>query len=143
MLNEAVLLLLFAVSGSPTGDVSLTTPAALAATSVPLRARLTLGQWRGDLVAAGGARQALEVSVSEGLKRDTVFGYFTVTSQGSETTTLRRLGQVTGDDLVFALRESGRLALRLRSGRLVGDLIDPAGQLTGGQSTVELLRTRP
>ena len=142
MLNKAVLLLLFAVSGSPTGDVSVTTPAALAAASAPLRAEVTLGQWRGNLVAAGGARHALEVSVSEGLKRDSVFGYFTVTSQGRETT-LRRLGQVAGDDLVFALREGGRLALRLRSGRLVGDLVDPAGQLAGGQSTIELARTRP
>ena len=139
MLSKAVILLLFAVSGTPVADVA--TPSALAVTSAPLRAELTLGQWRGDLVDAGGARHALEVSVAEGLKRDSVFGYFTLSRQGRETT-LRRLGHVAGDDLVFDLREGGRVALRLRSGRLVGEAVDPAGQLAGGQSTIDLARRR-
>lgn len=139
MLSKAVILLLFTVSGTPTGDIP--TPAALAVTRTPLRTELTLGQWHGDLVDAGGARHALEVSVADGLKRDTVFGYFTLSSQGRETT-LRRLGHVAGDDLVFDLREGGRVALRLRSGRLVGEAADPAGQLAGGQSTIDLARRR-
>jgi hypothetical protein len=139
MLIEAVILRLFAVSGSPTGESP--TPSALAVTTAPLRAGLTLGQWRGDLVDAGGARHALEVSVGKGLKADTVFGYFLLSSQGRETT-VRRLGHVDGEDLVFDLREGGRVALRLRSGRLVGEAVDPTGQLGGGHSTIELTRRR-
>src|SRR5882672_9226319 len=99
MLNKAVLLLLFAVSGSPTGEVPGTAaPSALAVTAAPLRAELALGGWQGSLVDAAGVRHVLEMSVDNGLRRDTVFGYFTMTTQGRETT-LRRLGKVVGDDL--------------------------------------------
>jgi hypothetical protein len=142
MLNKAIVLLLFAVSGSPTGEVPGTAPSAFAVTNAPLRADLTLGRWTGDFVGAGGARRPVEVSVTEGLKRDNVFGYFTLTSQGRETT-LRRLGRVVGDDLVFELREGGRVALRLVSGRLVGDVVDPAGQLAAGGGALDLRRRRP
>ena len=142
MLSKAVLLMLFTVTGTPTGDLSATTPSALAVTAVPLRAELALGAWRGTLVDAAGARRGLEMSVAEGLRRDTVFGYFTLAVQNGETT-VRRLGRVVGDDLVFDLRDGGRIALRLLSGRLVGEVVDPAGQLTAGRGTLDLGRTRP
>jgi hypothetical protein len=142
MLSKAVLLMLLTVTGTPTGDVPATAPSALAVTAAPLRAELALGGWRGTLVDAAGARRPLEMSVADGLRRDTVFGYFTLTGEGRETT-LRRLGRVVGDDLVFELRDGGRVALRLLSGRLVGDVVDPAGQLVGGRGTLDLGRTRP
>ncbi len=142
MLSKAVVLMLFAVTGTPSGDLSATAPSALAASAVPLRADLALGAWRGTLVDATGARRGLEMSVADGLRRDTVFGYFTLAAQSGETT-VRRLGRVVGDDLVFDLRDGGRIALRLLSGRLVGEVVDPAGQLTAGRSTLDLGRTRP
>jgi hypothetical protein len=142
MLSKAVLLMLFAVTGTPTGDMPATEPSALAVTAVPLRAELALGAWRGTLVDATGARRPLEMSVADGLRRDTVFGYFTLTTQGRETT-VRRLGRMVGDDLVFDLRDGGRIALHLLSGRLVGDVVDPAGQLTAGRGTLDLGRSRP
>jgi len=142
MLNKAVLLLLFAVSGSPTEVPVTDAPSALAVAAAPLRAELALGGWQGSLVDAGGVRHALEMSVANGLRRDTVFGLFTLTTQGRETT-LRRLGKVVGDDLVFELRDGGRVALHLLSGRLVGDIVDPAGQLAAGHSTLDLGRRRP
>jgi hypothetical protein len=69
-------------------------------------------------------------------------GFFTLPTQRGETV-VRRLGRVIGDDLVFELREGGRVALRLLSGRLVGDVVDPTGQLTAGRGTLDLGRTRP
>jgi hypothetical protein len=142
MLSKAVLLMLFTITGTPSGDLSATTPSALAVTAVPVRADLTLGAWRGTLIEATGARRGLEMSVAEGLRRDTVFGYFMLAAQGGPTT-VRRLGRMVGDDLVFDLRDGGRVALRLLSGRLVGDVVDPAGQLTAGRGTLDLGRTRP
>ena len=143
MLNKAVVLLLFAVTGSPGGEVTVAAPSALAVTAAPLRAELALGGWQGTLVDAGGVQRPIEVSVANGLKRDNVFGYFTLANAQGRETTLRRLGRVVGDDLVFELRDGGRVALRLVSGRLVGDVVDPAGQLMAGHSTLELGRRRP
>ena len=142
MLSKAVLLMLLSVTGSPTGDMSVSAPSALAITAAPLRADLALGAWSGTLVDAAGVRRPLEMSVADGLRRDNVFGYFTVTAKGREMT-VRRLGRMVGDDLVFDLRDGGRIALRLLSGRLVGDVVDPAGQLTGGRGTLDLGRSRP
>jgi len=139
MLSKAVLLMLFAVGSSPTPDAT-TAPSALAATTVPLRAEIALGAWRGTLVDEAGAHRPLDVAVANGPRRDTVVGYFTLASQGGETV-VRRLGKVIGDDLVFELREGGRVALRLLSGRLVGDVVDPAGQLTAGRGRLDLGRT--
>jgi hypothetical protein len=141
MLSKAVLLMLFAVGASPTPDAT-TAPSALAVSAAPLRAELALGAWRGTLVDGTGARRALDVAVSDGPRRDTVVGFFTLPTQRGETV-VRRLGRVIGDDLVFELREGGRVALRLLSGRLVGDVVDPGGQLTAGGGTLELGRTRP
>jgi hypothetical protein len=138
MLSKAVLLMLFAVGASPTPD----TPSALAVTAAPLRAELAVGAWRGTLVDASGARRALDIAVADGPRRDTVVGYFTLATQSGETV-VRRLGRVVGEDLVFELREGGRVALRLLSGRLVGDVVDPAGQLSAGRGTLDLGRTRP
>ena len=137
MLSKAVLLMLLTVSGSPTGGDLTAAPSALAVTAAPLRAELTLGAWQGALIDEAGARRPLEVSMADGLRRDTVFGLFTLA--GRETT-VRRLGRVVGDDLVFDLRDGGRIVLRLQSGRLVGDLVDPAGQLAAGRGTLELAR---
>ncbi len=138
MLSKAVLLMLLSVTGS---DVPITAaPSALAVTAVPLRAELTLGAWQGTLIDEAGARRPLEVSMADGLRRDTVFGFFTLA--GRETT-VRRLGRVVGGDLLFDLHDGGRIVLRLQSGRLVGDLVDPAGQLTAGRGTLELARLRP
>jgi hypothetical protein len=142
MLHKAVLLLLFAVTGSPTGETSTAAHSALAVASAPLRAELTLGAWQGTLVDAAGARRPVEVSVADGIRRDTVFGYFMLPTNGRETT-VRRLGRIEGDDLVFDLRDGGRVALRLLSGRLVGDVVDPAGQIVTGRGTLELGRLRP
>jgi len=142
MLSKAVLLMLFTLTGTPTGDMPTTAPSALAVTAAPLRAELALGAWRGTLVDAAAVRRPLEMSVADGLRRDTVFGYFTLTTQGRETT-VRRLGRMVGDDLVFDLRDGGRIALHLLSGRLVGDVVDPAGQLTAGRGTLDLGRLRP
>lgn len=141
MLSKALLLMLFAVGGSPAPDAT-TAPSALAVTAAPLRAELALGAWRGTLVDGAGVRRVLDVAVSDGPRRDTVVGYFTLVTQSGETV-VRRLGRVMGDDLVFELREGGRVALRLLSGRLVGDVVDPAGQLTPGHGTLDLGRTRP
>ena len=143
MLHKAVLLLLFAVTGSPTGDPNATSPSALAVESAPLRAELALGAWQGTLVDAVGVRRPLEVSVADGVRRETVFGYFTLTNKKGRETTVRRLGRVVGDDLVFDLRDGGRVALHLQSGRLVGDVVDPAGQLVAGGGTLDLGRLRP
>ena len=143
MLNKAVLLLLFALTGSPSGEAPVAAaPSALAVAAVPLRAELTLGAWQGTLIDGTGARRALEVSVADGVRRDTVFGYFTLLTKGREVT-VRRLGRVVGDDLVFELREGGRVAVRLLSGRLVGEVVDPAGQLVAGGGKLELGRLRP
>ena len=141
MLQKAVLLLLLA-TGSPTADPAGVAPSALAVRAAALRTELTLGAWSGALVDQGGIRRPLDVSVRDGLRRDTVFGYFTLTSQSPETI-VRRLGRVMGDDLVFDLRDGGRVALHLLSGRLVGDVVDPAGQLATGRGTLELGRRRP
>jgi len=142
MLHKAVLLLLFAVTGTPPGDGPASSPSALAVASAPLRAELALGAWQGTLVDAAGARRPIEVSVADGVRRETVFGYFTLTSKRREVT-VRRLGRMVGDDLIFDLREGGRVALRLLSGRLVGDVVDPAGQLVAGGGTLDLGRLRP
>jgi len=143
MLNKAVLLILFALTGSPNGEAPVAVaPSALAVAAVPLRTELTLGAWKGTLIDGAGARRPLEVSVADGVRRETVFGYFTLLSKGGEVT-VRRLGRVVGDDLVFELRDGGRVALRLLSGRLVGDVVDPAGQLVAGGGTLELGRLRP
>ena len=143
MLNKAVLLILFALTGSPGGEAPVAVaPSALAVAAVPLRTELTLGAWKGTLIDGAGARRPLEVSVADGVRRETVFGYFTLLSKGGEVT-VRRLGRVVGDDLVFELRDGGRVALRLLSGRLVGDVVDPAGQLVAGGGTLELGRLRP
>jgi hypothetical protein len=142
MLHKAVLLLLFAVTGSPTVDTPADAPSALAMAPAPLRAELALGAWQGTLVDSAGARRPIEVSVADGVRRETVFGYFTLTSTRREMT-VRRLGRVVGDDLVFDLRDGGRVALRLLSGRLVGDVVDPAGQLVAGGGTLDLGRLRP
>jgi len=136
MLQKAVLLLLLA-TGSPTGDPG--DPAALAVHAPALRTELTLGAWRGTLVDERGVRRPVDVSVADGLRRDTVFGYFTLTSPSQETL-VRRLGRVTRDDLVFDLRDGGRVALRLLSGRLIGNVVDPAGQIMTGRGTLELGR---
>ena len=141
MLHRAVLLLLFAVTGSPSGETSTVAPSAFAIAAAPLRADLTLGAWQGTLVDAAGAPRPVEVSVADGLRRDTVFGYFTLAGKGRETT-VRRLGRVVGDDLVFELRDGGRVALRLLSGRLIGDVVDPAGQLVSGHGALDLSRLR-
>ena len=103
---------------------------------------LTLGAWQGTLVDGAGVRRPLEVSMADGLRRETVFGYFTMLDRGRQVT-VRRLGRIVGDDLVFELREGGRVALRLLSGRLVGDVVDPAGQLVAGGGRLELGRLRP
>ena len=143
MLDKAVLLLLFALTGSPSGEAPVAVaPSALAVAAVPLRTDLTLGAWQGTLIDGAGARRALEVSVADGVRRDTVFGYFTLLTKGREVT-VRRLGRVVGDDLVFELREGGRVAVRLLSGRLVGEVVDPAGQLVAGGGKLELGRLRP
>ena len=143
MLNKAVLLLLFALTGSPSGEAPVAVaPSALAVAAVPLRTDLTLGAWQGTLIDGAGVRRPLEVSVADGVRRETVFGYFTLLSKGREVT-VRRLGHVVGDDLVFELRDGGRVAMRLLSGRLVGDVVDPAGQLVPGGGTLELGRLRP
>ena len=143
MLNKAVLLLLFALTGSPNGEAPVAVaPSALAVAAVPLRTDLTLGAWQGMLIDGAGVRRPLEVSVADGVRRETVFGYFTLLSKGGEVT-VRRLGRVVGDDLVFELRDGGRVAMRLLSGRLVGDVVDPAGQLVPGGGTLELGRLRP
>ena len=96
MLHRAVLLLLFAVTGSPSGETSTVAPSA-----------------------------------------------FTLPGKKGRETTVRRLGRIVGDDLVFDLRDGGRVALRLLSGRLVGDVVDPAGQIVTGHGTLELGRLRP
>ena len=140
MLSKALLLLLLA-TGTPTGDLP-SEPSALATKAMPLRADLTLGAWHGMLVDTGGAQRPLEMSIADGLRRDTVFGYFRLGTQGHETT-VRRLGRVGVEDLVFDLREGGRIALRLLAGRLVGDVVDPAGQLTTSRGTLDLGRVRP
>ncbi|HEY2996093.1 MAG TPA: hypothetical protein VGM22_25045 [Methylomirabilota bacterium] len=143
MLNKAVLLLLFALTGSPSGEAPVdVAPSALAVAAVPLRADLTLGAWQGTLIDGAGVRRPVEVSVADGVRRETVFGYFTLLSKGREVT-VRRLGRVVGDDLVFELRDGGRVAMHLLSGRLVGDVVDPAGQLVPGGGTLELGRLRP
>ena len=143
MLNKAVLLLLFALTGSPSGGAPIAAePSALAVAAAPLRAEHTLGAWQGSLVDGAGVSRPLEVSVADGLRRETVFGYFTVLDKGRQVT-VRRLGRIVGDDLVFELREGGRVALRLLSGRLVGDVVDPAGQLVAGGGRLELGRLRP
>jgi hypothetical protein len=140
MLNKAVILLLFAVGSG--GEVPATAPSAFAVVNAPLRAELALGGWQGTLVDAAGVSHPLEMSVASGNRRDTVFGYFTLASQGRETT-LRRLGNVVGEEIVFDLREGGRVAMRLVAGRLVGDVVDPAGQLMTGHGTLDLGRRRP
>ena len=143
MLHRAVLLLLFAVTGSPSGETSTVAPSAFAVAAAPLRADLTLGAWQGTLVDAAGTPRRVEVSVADGIRRDTVFGYFTLPGKKGRETTVRRLGRIVGDDLVFDLRDGGRVALRLLSGRLVGDVVDPAGQIVTGHGTLELGRLRP
>ena len=139
---KAILLMLLTVTGAPTGaDVPITVaPSALAVAAAPLRPDLTLGSWHGTLIDEAGARRPLEVSMAGGLRRDTVFGLFTLAGRD---TTVRRLGRVVGDDLVFDLLDGGRIVLRLQSGRLVGNVVDPAGQIAAGRGTLELGRLRP
>jgi len=141
MLSKALFLLLLA-TGTPPGDIALEPSALATQAAVPLRADLTLGAWQGILVDTGGSQRPLEMSIADGLRRDTVFGYFRFGSQGHETT-VRRMGRVGVENLVFDLREGGRIALRLLAGRLVGDVVDPAGQFTTGHGTLDLARVHP
>ena len=143
-MTKAVLLLLLSIgSGTPGVEVPATVPSAFAVTSPATRPDLALGAWYGTLVDVGGARHSIEASFTDGGRAATVFGYFTLLGDRRESMTVRRLGRVVGDDLVFDLREGGRVALRLVSGRLVGEVVDPTGHLLSGHSVIELARFRP
>lgn len=142
MLDRAVLLLLVAVGGSPSSDPPAPAPSALAVAPVPLRPDVLRGAWQGLIVDAAGVSRRVEVSLAEGLRRGTVFAYFTLAREGTAVT-VRRLGRLVDEDLVFDLREGGRVALRLAAGRLTGDVVDPAGQIVSGRGTLELGRLRP
>jgi hypothetical protein len=143
MMPKAVVLLLFALGGAPGGEGLTSSPSALVETPPPLRAELALGAWQGALVDGGGIRRPIEASFVDGLRANTVFGYFTLPAPGRPDLKVRRLGRVVGNDLVFDLRDGGRVALRLVSGRLVGEVNDPAGHLLSGHSAIELGRFRP
>ena len=141
---KAVLLLLLSIgSGTPGVDPSVSSPSAFAVTSPVIRPDLALGAWYGTLVDVGGARHSIEASFTDGVRAATVFGYFTLLGHRRDGVTVRRLGRMVGDDLVFDLREGGRVALRLVSGRLVGEVVDPTGHLVSGHSVIELARFRP
>ena len=143
MMPKAVVLLLFALGGAPSGEGLTASPSALMETTPPLRAERALGAWQGTLVDGAGARRPIEASFVDGLRANTVFGYFTVPGPGRPELRVRRLGRVVGDDLLFDLRDGGRVRLRLVSGRLVGEVNDPTGHLLSGHSAIELGRFRP
>ena len=142
MLDRAVLLLLVAVGGSPTSEAPAPAPSALTVAPAPLRVDGLRGAWHGLLVDAAGVTRRVEVSLADGLRRGTVFAHFTLAGKGTDVT-VRRLGRLVDGDLVFDLREGGRVALRLAAGRLIGDVVDPAGQFVSGRGTLELGRVRP
>jgi hypothetical protein len=142
-MNHLLVFLLTLAGGAQT-SVPAPAPSALVVAQPPLRAESALGTWLGSLVQADGTRRPLEVSFTDGLHPQTLFAYFRVSDTSGSETTLRRLGRLANDQLVFDLREGGRVALRLISGRLVGEVVDPAGQLTGKAARgIELTRGRP
>jgi hypothetical protein len=135
------LVFLLTLAGAGPASPPAATPSALVVTQGPLRPDHALGVWSGDIVGPGGARRSLEVSFVDGLRPETLFAYFRVGDPIQPSTTLRRLGRLVNDELVFDLREGGRIDFRMIQGRLRGAVSDPAGQLTPHRtSAIELLR---
>jgi hypothetical protein len=138
MLAKAAALLLLTLAGAAP-DVPVE-PSALVATPAPLQPERVLGTWHGHVIDATGVSHAVEVAFRDGIRPDSVFAYFRLGAKPD--TTVRRLGQLVGNDLVFGLQGGGQLVLRWLDGRLVGDVVDPAGQLLKGTGSVELARYR-
>jgi len=131
MHTTAALLLLLAAAGTPHIPVGVSP------------APFVLGAWRGDLLEAGGHEAPIEASFANGARPGVVVGHFTLPRRRPNMT-VRRLGQVTQEGLVFGLRGGGHVAVHLREGRLVGDLVDLAGQLTTAHAgALDLTRLRP
>lgn len=129
MLNRALLVLLLALAGPPEGSAPVTAPSALPRESSSAPLQSPLGAWHGSVMVGTGAPRAIEASFAPGHQPGTVFGYFTIIENGRPITTLRRLGRPMTGSLVFDLKEGGRVVLRRTGDRLVGDVMDPAGQL--------------
>jgi hypothetical protein len=139
-----LLIFLLTLAGSAPGSPSAPDPSALVMAQPPMRVESALGAWLGTLVQADGTRHPIEVSFTDGLRPETLFAYFRTGDPSRPQTTLRRLGRLADDTLRFELREGGHIALRLISGRLVGEVVDPAGQLAGKSIRgIELSRSRP
>jgi hypothetical protein len=139
-MNQFLVFLLTLAGTAPTHPPA-PPPSALVESQAPLRADHALGVWSGSIVDRAGVRRPLEVSFVDGLRPETLFAYFRVGDPVQPMTTLRRLGRLVNDELVFDLREGGRIAFRMIQGRLQGSVTDPAGQLTpAGTSAIELLR---
>jgi hypothetical protein len=138
MHTTAAFLLLLAATASPHA------PMPVGLSPAPLGVASVLGAWRGDLLEAGGHEEPIEASFADGARPGAVVGHFTLARRIRPTMTVRRLGQLTPERLVFDLRDGGHVALRLREGRLVGDFVDLAGQLTTLHAgTIDLTRLRP
>ena len=140
-LKNALLAVLMALGGQsqPSTLPPDPGPAALVAEHRPLTSRMVLGAWRGSRVVAGEqAPSPVEVVFVDGLRPATVLGYFTF-GEGAEAATMRRLGRLSADRLVFTLPEGRELTLRLdeRQAHLLGR---EAG--AGPASTIELSRLR-
>ena len=136
-----LLAFLLTIAGTAAPSPADAAPSALVVYQAPLSIDHALGVWNGNLIQANGARRPLEVSFTDGLRPQTLFAYFRLGKPDGAEMTVRRLGRLANDELVFDLREGGRVALRLISGRLVGPVVDPAGQLAvKAASAIELQR---
>ncbi len=140
-MRHAVLAFLLALVGPPaTGDAPA--PAALVAQQPRLTPAVLLGAWQGSVTDRSGSstRSPLEVIFTDGVRPATILGYFRF-GDGDDASTLRRLGRVTTDQVIFALAEGGKVTLRLdESGRrLFGSLVEGA---RGEHAVIELWRLR-
>ena len=138
-----LLVFLLTLAGTPPASAPAPAPSAMVIRQAPLRVDSALGAWLGTLVQADGTRRPIEVSFTNGLRPKTVFAYFRISDPARPETTLRRLGRLANDELVFDLREGGHVAFRLISGHLVGEVADPAGQLAGKATRGIELTRRP
>ncbi len=143
-IKKALVALLMALGGheEPATTPHPPAPSALVAEHHVISPAAVTGAWRGTQTLTGErASSPMEAVFVDPGRPSRMLGYFTF-GDGEAAPTIRRLGQLSGDRLVFTLRDGRELTLRFDGKRehLLGVETAPT---TGERSTFELARLRP
>jgi hypothetical protein len=143
-IKKALLAVLMALGGheepATPPNAPASAPSALVAEHRALTPASVAGAWRGKQTLAGEQKSSpMEAVFVDAERPSKMLGYFTF-GEGDIAPTIRRLGQLSGDRLVFTLRDGRELSLRFDDKR--EHLLGVESAATGPRSTFELARVR-